>query len=323
MNESWEIRSEIIFPLAQVAIGKDGGFPDKMEFKSRYISSSTITVDGTELSFEKWRDQPVSPMHNVKGQFCESVALVCQISAENKFLALEAAMSSIEWACDQLAFFTQFPISIVSIEIRKVGDPENRQLFPKPPQPAKFRSAWMNNTRVPLDIPLWPKPGHIIERDLAALRWYHKALAAEYEVDRFVFLWICLEVLCASSQISVCSPYKAKCGHIIATCPECGESTEKEVMGKTLQEYLKTRLRVSEEDAEKLWQYRQLLHGANKLSEKSTKDMERLIMILQSAVNLGLKERLGLAEDGPPVVFPTGVAISALSLGLKIQPKDP
>jgi len=232
-------------------------------------------------------------------------------------------MPSIEWACDQLAFFVQFPITIVSIEIRKVGDPENRQLFPKPPQPAKFRSAWMNNTRVLRDIPLWPKPGHITERDLAALRWYHKALAADYEVDRFVFLWICLEVLCKSSQISVRLPYQAKCGHIMASCPECGESTEREVVGKTLQEYLKTRLKVTEEDAEKLWQFRQLLHGANKLSEESTKDMEKLIMILQSAVNLGLKELLGIAEDGPPIVFPTGVAISALSVGLKIPPKDP
>jgi hypothetical protein len=323
MSESWEIRSEILFPMAQVAIGKDGGFPDRLEFKSRYISSSTITLDGVKISFEKWKDETASRRCNVKGQFCESVALVCQISAEDKFSALEAAQPSIEWACDQLAFFVQFPISIRSSEIGKVGDPQNRHVFPMPRQSAKFRSVYYNNTKVLRDIPLWPKPDHLTERDLMSLRWYHKALAAVYEVDRFVFLWVCLEILCRSSQTTICSPYVAKCGHTIQRCPECGISTEREVIGKTLQEFLKTKLRVSEEDAEKLWRFRQLLHGQNNFSEERAKEMENLIMVLQSAVNLALKERLGIAEAGPPIVFPTGSVISAIGLELKIQPKEP
>jgi hypothetical protein len=260
------------------------------------------------MFFEKWENEDASKRPTVRGQFCESVALVCQIPGEDKYSALEAAMPAIEWACDQLAYFVQFPITIVSSEIRKVGDSQNKHVFPMPRQSAKFRSAfYMNNTKVPRDIPLAPKPDQITERDLAALRWYHKALAAVYEVDRFVFLWVCLEILCKSSKIVVSSPYVAKCGHTIACCPECGRSTEREVIGKTLQEYLITRLKVSQEDAEKLWEFRQLLHGQNKLSEESTKEMENLIMILQSAVNLALKERLGMAEDGPPVVLPKGL----------------
>lgn len=322
MSESWEIRSEILFPMARVAVGKDGRPPDKLEYKSRYFSSSTIAIDGVKFSFEKWKDETVSQRREVKGQICESVALVCQISAEDEFSALEAALPSIEWACDQLAFFVQFPITVVSSEIMKGGDPQNRHIFPMPRQSAKFRSAYYTNAKVPpLDIPLWPKPDHLTEGDLMSLRWYHKALAAVYEVDRFVFLWVCLEILCESSQTAVSSPYVAKCGHAIPRCPECGKSTERKVSGKTLQEYLKIRLKVSEEDAKKLWQFRQLLHGENKFSEERSKEMENLNMVLQSAVNMALKERLKMPEAGPPFVFPTGLVVSAL--GLKIQLKNP
>jgi hypothetical protein len=79
-------------------------------------------------------------------------------------------------------------------------------------------------------------------------------------------------------------------------------------------------LKVKEEVAKKMWRFRQLLHGQNKLTEKSTKDMEKLIMILQSSVCLAIKRRFGFGDDDPPIVLPEGLAISSIGLGITVKP---
>ena len=320
MSKIWEVRSEIIFPKAQIAKGKDGGLPKKLKFVSRYIEDSIIEIEEAKLFLKKWEGEPTPGNNNIQGVICESVMLVCSLSGNDGFAAMEKAMQYIEWACDQLSFYAQFPVTIVSSQLVSLDDETEKYIFPFPKQSAKFRSSRYGNTRGSVMIPLVPTPKHFTERDLAALRWYHKSLAATYEVDRFVFLWVCLEISCKIAGDSVKAHYIGSCGHVIESCPHCGKSTEREVNGKTLQSFLAEKLNVDKDSAKKLWRFRQLLHGQNKLTEESSKEMENLIMILKSAICLALKRRFGFKDQDPPIVLSSGPVVSAMYL--KIKPKE-
>jgi len=304
--------------MVQTAVGKDGGMPEKLKFESMFVDGQEVTVDGVKLLLRKATGDGESNLPNINGSVCEPVFLICEVDEDDWMKAIEKSISYIEWACDQLSYFSQFPVNIVYSELREKGNTKEKKVFPMPRQPAKFRKSVYMNVRVPPMIPLVPPPSHFSERDFAIMRWYHKSLSAAYNVDRFVFLWVCLEILCKASDFVVKAPYVNRCGHEIRECPICGETTEKEVNGKTLQGFLTNELKVEVSTAKKMWRFRQLLHGQNKLTEESTKDMESLIMSLQAAVNLGIKRKFGFRDDDFPIVLSEGVvSFSSLYLGLR------
>lgn len=306
--------------MAQTAIGKDGGLPQKLEFESRFEDGQKITIGDIRISLKKIPEHSQEDRVTQKGFVCEPVWLVCEIEDEDGPKAMERAIPYIEWACDQLSYFTQFPMKILSSEMYQIGNEQEKNVYMMPAQPAKFRGSIYMNAKVPQMIPLVPPPQNFSERDFAILRWYHKSLEAAYEVDRFVFLWVCLEILCKASDFVVKAPYvNHRCNHEIPECPVCGETTEKEVNGKTLQAFLVDELGVDVKVAKEMWRFRQLLHGQNKLTEKSTKNMERLVMALQAGVNLGIKRRFGFRDDGLPIVAPQGLSFSALGLTLRTE----
>src|SRR5262249_46617447 len=124
----------------------------------------------------------------------------------------------------------------------------------------------------------------------AALRWYVKGLAATFEVDRFIFFWIALEILWAESGVSIEEPSKcAKCGLEIKACTDCGRPTTRQVRGASIQKYLTSRLGVDSQIARELWRFRQLVHGSNKLRYEDLTELPRLILHLRSATNSALK----------------------------------
>ena len=64
--------------------------------------------------------------------------------------------------------------------------------------------------------------------------WYLKAIATYYAVDRFIALWIALEILCTVDDVSVRQPVRLNCQHTLDQCPQCGKPTLRAVKGEAL-----------------------------------------------------------------------------------------
>lgn len=142
----------------------------------------------------------------------------------------------------------------------------------------------------------------------AVLRWFVKSLGTDLLHDRFIFLWIALEILCDASDIKVEAPYVGPCQHRIESCPECGRETTRLVRGATLKKYL-TDCGVSEVQAAELWSMRQLMHGAIPFDSKKLLNLGVLVQPLRAVVAANLKERLGISPDAFPQVGMSGPAL--------------
>jgi hypothetical protein len=143
----------------------------------------------------------------------------------------------------------------------------------------------------------------------AALRWYIKGLAATYEVDKFMFFWIALEILLAQSEVSVVVPYQAPCGHEILNCPICQEPTSKKLTGQSIKKLLVEKANTPQETANKLWQFRQLVHGKKDLTYEDMRDLPMMSNSLRKALLVLLKSSLGWPLDQPPKMMPVGSGI--------------
>lgn len=295
----------------------DGNPLPKAEFRSRFIPNDTIIIDDVKLTLQRSLEN--NNNENLNGTFYEHVTLVCEIPCDDWQVAIKNGMPYIEWVCDQLAYFSQEPVLITSSKIHKKDDDAEFTLFPKPKQPAKFtQTTFCNNRFMPPITILIKKPDHFNEKDLAVIRWYHKSLASNYDIDRFLFLWVCLEILCKINNHNIKEPYRTSCcNHVIDTCPKCGKPTERIVNGKSIKKYLTNELNVPIDISSKLWRFRQIIHGEVHLTDESTSDMGNLIMELQAAVSLGLKRRFGIPDDQPPIVIAKGVQNQAMGLSVR------
>jgi hypothetical protein len=257
---------------------------------------------------------------SINGLESEPVWLVCKLSCNNESDVLDSTMPYIEQATDQLSFFSQCPVLIKSTVVECIEGEAHLSQYPAPIQPPKFKTSIYEKGVSPTKIRLWKIPSNFNERDRAALRWYHKALAAPYEIDKFIFLWVCLEICCKISGESIRAKYvNNACNHTIEACPECGKLTEKEVNGKTMLHYLVEKLNVDDKMAKRMWKFRQLVHGNNALTTKVNKEMEVLVINLQSALCLSIKRRLGFADASFPKVRTDGfIADNTFGFGMKV-----
>jgi hypothetical protein len=151
-------------------------------------------------------------------------------------------------------------------------------------------------------------------RVAACLRWFTKSLSTVLLHDQFIFLWIALEILSDDSDIKVSAIYKANCGHEILSCSTCGASPARPVFGPSRKAFLES-FGVSQEDAGALWRMRQMMHGAISFDSEKLDKLPSLLQILRAAVSVGLKDRLGINPEEPPLVSPSGSSIHP-SIGL-------
>jgi hypothetical protein len=142
-------------------------------------------------------------------------------------------------------------------------------------------------------------------------------------------LWISLEILRDLSGTSVEGHYRAKCGHEITTCPDCGKSTSREVRGPTIQQYLVSEYDVDPNTSKRLWVMRQMMHGAINFDSAKLADLPGLVEELRASVVVGIKRRINVPENAPPIIsakrgrfrFPSiGAAVAKEVTDHDIQP---
>lgn len=252
----------------------------------------------------------------------EYAAIRLSVDALDADQALEQVHQVLELVLDDLSFQMQLALPVLQLEVLDVtppvavGDERETRLFPFPHgyQQWKFARSTPLGVEVVADVPhLRPNYDAIPGKTQQALDWYIKGLQTQVDADRFIFLWIALEVLEQANPDYVVATYRAKCGHEITTCPTCGKSTARRVAGQSLKAFLEA-AGVAVEDAKQLWKMRMLVHGAKSFDPDRLADLGRLLQILRAAVVTILKERLGEQIDQPPIVSHGGPAIAAFAL---------
>lgn len=317
----WRITAIINFPLVfaeAVPPAPGSPFPQEMKPVSRVPQNASRDVQGVQVSLGPWRGSTLPreflPLHN------EPAALTFITNAETPEDALLQVEDLLELITDDLSFQLQQTVYIFGLEVLDVTPPlrigESRQMllypFPNGYNSPKFlQSTPIGNEAVAFTPELMADYSIEDERARAALRWYIKGMTAPFEVDKFVFYWIALEILCARSDIVVTKPYVTRCNHEIPNCPVCGTTTIKEVNGPTIQKFLSERNGIDTKLAQELWKTRQMFHGANRLSKKAVQELPRLTMALRYATLQSLKEALHIQADTPPIVTMDAPSISS------------
>jgi hypothetical protein len=160
--------------------------------------------------------------------------------------------------------------------------------------------------------PLGLRPGGLASR---AIDWFVKGLASPFDADKFVAYWVATELLWKiDGEPLVSEPYTTRCNHVTHDCPVCGSDISKPVLGSSVKAYL-VRRGISQDDATKLWELRQVVHGSRDLSDDELlNEVPRLVQLLRADGLLRIKELLGLAPTDPPITAP-GPIMREMGLG--------
>jgi hypothetical protein len=238
--------------------------------------------------------------------------------AEELMAATQEAMPVLDRVLECLSFQMQTALQIHGLRaIDLTGSPvvgEERDYT----QWSGFATPTFRPTSVPMeslvgrivpDLGVDLDPGDA--RANRALDWYLKALTAPFEADHFIFLWIACEILAAESGLKVHEPYRGPaCGHLIVACPLCEAPTTKPVQGRSMKRWLTEGFGVDEDVAERIWEARQMLHGAVAFDSTTMDELPELAQWLRTVLVRELKRRLGVPEDDPPFAAPVGLSIS-------------
>jgi hypothetical protein len=333
-NRHWRITGLISLPrLVLAAEPPEPGslLPGKIDFKSR-LAEKVISEVG-RLGLVSLAPNPYPTIQLDPATNCDLAALSLWTQAPSAENALESVEASLELLLDDMSFQLQSAVRVHMLEVidvtppLEVGQERDMTLYPFPlgwTYPKFQESVFPQDSVVPLIPSLRSVDGLQDRKTRAALRWYVKALAAPWDVDRFALLWIALEILCSARASSVEKPYVARCGHEIGSCPRCGKSTSRGVQGPTLISFLEE-LGVQTTTASELWRTRQMFHGNNDLTKESIAVLPSLLLTLKSAVARGLKVAAGLSPLTLPHVASTSLGVSktfALGGTRKLEPSD-
>lgn len=319
MSKKWKVKALIPFPLNQVAPmdPETGGMPKQMKWESRVVEI-TKTIDDVEIRLKKI-DTPSYWQASHYGMITEPAEIQLIVIEKDAQSALAEVDLLLEDICDNLSFRLQMPLPIYQLEVIditdpvKLGDEREILLYPYPngyKHPKFSATVHLNTTFTEAKPELNIDYSNIENKDRAVMRWYHKAIASTCETDKFIYLMICLEILCREYTEKVKQPLLTKCHHEITNCPECGKTTERIINGPTIKKFLINELCMDEETAKNTWRLRQMFHGSNDLSEKKNKEIPEICHALKCCVARGIKQKIQIPLNQPPIFIKKGVGIS-------------
>ncbi len=307
---TWRVTAHIYAPMSTPNTPPQLGM--QLTFASRLLSK-TVAYSDIEVALRPSETPPTEP---TLPPGWERAFLLADIQTPDALNAVEYSVEVFEKIIDSLSFELGTAIRFGQFEVLDVTPPlciaEERdfQIFSGPPYGTNIRSVDMECIKGAVLVSL---PDGLPNHDpkiAAALRWFNKAMSTDLLHDTFIFLWIALEILCDLSPVSVEAPYQARCNHTIKHCPECGESTAREVRGRTIRRYLETAFGISPETSGALWRMRQMMHGAINFEPSKLRDLPSLVQPLRSAVAAGIKRALGIDTYAAPIVMAAGLSIN-------------
>lgn len=309
----WRIVAKLVVPKMMKAPLDD--LPERLEFQSRILGQAktygdtAVALRKSESGFDDvlYREHP----------HLEVVEVILDVpAAPEPSSSVEKAGPVFGRIVDLMSFQMGTSLAVGQVTLTditppvSVGDERARITFASPPFDRFARSIEMGSIQGRA-FGLLPDTVDIDDSKTAAvLRWFVKALDTSNLHDQFIFLWIGLETLCDMSDVEVVEPYVGDCGHPIARCvePDCGRPTTRLVRGPTIKKFLES-YGVQKEQAHKLWRMRQLMHGEIPFDSDKLSTLGALVQPLRAVVAAGLKEKLNMMPEDPPIVARTGLAI--------------
>lgn len=302
--ETWLFEIELFLPMAQTAIGLKGGLPERLEFSSIYSSDDApIKLAQTIYRLTGWpKDRESKAPKNTFPNAYESVNLQVESRATNEDQALNQVRDQLEAVLERIVFLIQLPIGIgVVIQTNPNASKKcysDYQILIKPDKYPIRHSCELSDEPNWLSLSICAEFSD--EKINRAMHWYAKAVSETDIFDRFIYLWISLEILCNREGVKVKKPYVAPCGCLIESCPTCGKITEKQVNGDSIKQYLIENLGIQSDIASSMWQLRQMVHG-QRIKTGIERDASNLTRVLYGAVSAALKLALGLSHDDRPL----------------------
>jgi hypothetical protein len=136
-----------------------------------------------------------------------------------------------------------------------------------------------------------------------ALDWYLKALATQFEMDRFLFLWIATECLWRRTVSLAVAKGSKK--------------------GQRIRAFLRKAFGVDDHTAKAMWTARQVVHGEAAFDPAVADALEGYCRHLRVGINNQLKEAVGLAEADPPTIVEPVLSVSATGIIMTTTPDPP
>jgi hypothetical protein len=301
-----------------------------LEFSSRFEESS-CTIGLLEVVLRKpWKNFTVTGISD--GLRTDLVELAFRVPAISNKEAIELTTPTLDLIIDDISFQMQAPLKVYELEVIDVTPPvavgEHREsiLYPVPngyDQYKLSRSVSMVAMETVSLIRLRNSYSIFSQSAQDALDWYIKALHAQYDVDRFIFYWIAFEILYRELGEKVEEPTRLRCQHEIVACSQCGKSTSQVRQAASAQKYMAT-FGIDTQTAKKLWDMRQLVHGAKSFRPEKLIELATLTQILRYITLTALKYAQGkLGIDAPNVEFDApNMAFQALGGGRSINEGD-
>lgn len=258
-------------------------------------------------------DRPPNPLLPLNPML-KRVELLTEVEADDSRSAIRAFAPTLEFVVDLMSFQMGSVIVVGATDAIDVtppvaeGDQRAIDIFADSPFDRNARLVEMEAIRGLLfgQLPDISIIGS--SRVAAVLRWFVKALGTQLLHDQFIFLWIALEILSDDSQVKVESPYIPPCKHEILECPICKRSTVKKILGPSRKAFLEA-YGVTPADSKRLWDMRQMMHGAIAFDSRQLDNLGALVQLLRAVVAAGLKDRLGIPADAPPLIAASGLTI--------------
>jgi hypothetical protein len=300
MKRNWQVSNTIWVPVRR----QPSEDHSRLLPVRHHVEGFDFKLSDADVIFSRGKELPEL---SADGLY-ESRQLIIRVAAQSVEDAQRKAELPIELFCDQLALAVQGPIRLDTQLIGQADGGGQVLQIPGGAQPPMWRSNQYVNAQPAASVQ-FSDADELSERQIAALRWYHKALAAKYDVERFIFLWVALEVLFELDGEKVLSHYTAPCGHEIPACPACQRTTEKVVNGPSLKHYLEDKCSVDTMVAVRLWRFRQILHGRYKATHAEATEAAIMNMHLHAAVTRSIVNLLNIDPRAVPTVDPFGPVI--------------
>lgn len=306
--------ASLAFPRAIVPAeppDEPGGLPKRLATETRVPARHTVRLDGVPVSLGPTSGEgPEIEGHDV-------AEIVVRLEETSLDEAVDRAQPILEAVVDSLSFQAQAALPVVALDVidvtptLEVGQERDTRLVVNPSAVVtpKFLTGSMDFRwqEFPVPVPTLGPSAEADKRLRLALWWYVKSLAVPWVADRFVCLWIALEVLWDRDGEKITEPYRVHgCDHKLESCPECGNEISSLVRGASLRAYLMGPGGVSEDDARELWRLRQVVHGKNYFTRERASEMDGQVGRLRAAVLRLLKDAMGIPADVAPALLETG-----------------
>jgi hypothetical protein len=221
--------------------------------------------------------------------------------------AIDVARPVIESIFDSLSFQTQQALLPLSLELLDVSPPlslndqRDNLNIGNPETMLLYKFFQFPSLQIPTDyLPILGNVDVIENKsDQIALWWYIKSLSTPFLIERLSFFTTIIDIISKPHKVG---PYKTNCGHEIAVCPTpgCGKSIERPLVGDSVKEFLMAN-GFSNEEANKLWKIRQIVHGKDLFSFPSLDEASVLVNKLQIIIFNYLTSKIKVENFFPTV----------------------